>query len=539
MKRDRFRLYIGSDRIGRHQKSGEWPQPGLAELTQRRRAECADAVLFVDGALRLNADQFASRVESLAAGLLDLGLGPGDVISWELPSWWEAAVVAVAIDHIGAVSNPIIPIYRQREVGFIVRQARTRAFFMPAVFRGFDFRDLARDVQRRNPCLEHLIVVRGEALPGMRSFSDLGQGLDAPPLYERPPADVAMIFYTSGTTADPKGVLHTNDTMGAYVAASVEATGVDENEVALLQFPLTHIGGLASFVATPLLVGSRTVLLDAWTPEAAINLIEEEAVTSAGGPPVILQGLMSSPALRSERVRTLRVAGTGAAGIPSDLVSKVGVKLEAQSFRAYGLTECPMVTTGRPDDAEGKRSGTDGRASPGCEVRVVDGKGNAVAPGAEGEVEAFGPQLFVGYVDQALNGNAFTTDGFLRTGDLGVLDADGYLRITGRLKDVIVRKGENLSAQAMEDILSRHADIADVAVIGLPDEDSGERACAVIVVRPDASPPNLEAIAAFMSDQQVMRQMIPEQIEVVESLPRNATGKVLKFVLQERIRRRC
>jgi acyl-CoA synthetase (AMP-forming)/AMP-acid ligase II len=343
-----------------------------------------------------------------------------------------------------------------------------------------------------------------------------------------------MLFYTSGTTADPKGVMHTTATIGAYAQSGGAVSGKEPDDVGLLQFPLTHIGGLAAFVAGPLLFGSRAIYLDPWEPNLALDLIEREKVTSAGGPPVILQGLVAAATLTPERVRTLRTAGTGAAGVPPQLVRDVTEKLGAFSFRSYGLTECPMLTTGVPDDPEAKRMRTDGRPSPGCEVRIVDADGQPLPRGREGEIQAFGPQLCVGYLDPELTREAFTDDGFLRTGDLGVMDEDGYVTVTGRVKDIIIRKGENLSAKAIEDILLDHPDIVDVAVIGLPDADRGERACAVVVVRDGAAAPDLDAVRRFMADRQIMRQMTPEQVEIVDALPRNATGKVLKFELQKR-----
>lgn len=531
-----FSVWLREERIRRHESAGEWPCPGLAELAERGRRERPKAEILVDGDVRLTGEDLADRAQSLAGGLLGLGLGPGDVVSWELPSWWESAVLAIALDWMGAVSNPIIPIYREREVGFVVRQAGAQMLVVPGEFRGFDYRGLAREVACDSPSLRHVAVVRADPGRGEIAFEDLLHSGDRPPRYERSPDDVAMLFYTSGTTADPKGVMHSTSTIGAYTQSGVTAMETGPDDVGLLQFPLTHIGGLAAFVASPLLAGSRVVYLDQWEPGRALELIEAENVTSAGGPPVILQGLMASPDLAPQRVETLRLAGTGAAGVPPQLVRDVGEKLGAVSFRAYGLTECPMVTTGVRGDPEEKRMMTDGRPSPGAEVRIVDSAGCAVECGREGEIQVFGPQLCVGYLDAELNRTAFTADGFLRTGDLGVMDADGYLTVTGRVKDIIIRKGENISAKAIEDILLGHPDIADVAVIGLPDESTGERACAVIVARPGAELPSLADVQRFMVDTQVMRQMIPEQVEHVESLPRNATGKVLKFEVRKRFR---
>ncbi len=529
-----FSAELREQRIRRHEAAGEWPAPGLAELAESRSRTDPDAEILVDGDVRLTAAALADRAQSTAGGLLDLGVGPGDVVSWELPSWWEAAVLAIALDWIGAISNPIIPIYREREVGFVARQAGTRMLVVPGEFRGFDYRGLAAAVRRETPDLEYVAVVRDAPGDDMVGFEELRRSTTRPPRHRRSPHDVAMLFYTSGTTADPKGVMHTTSTIGAYTRSGVEVMGTGRDDVGLLQFPLTHIGGLAAFIATPLLAGSRVVYLDQWEPGRALALIESEKVTSAGGPPVILQGLMASPQLTADRVATLRTAGTGAAGIPPQLVREVGEKLGAVSFRAYGLTECPMLTTGRREDPEEKRMRTDGRPSPGCVVRVVGGDGSELARGAEGEIHAYGPQLCVGYLDAELNRDAFTTDGFLRTGDLGVMDEDGYVTVTGRVKDIIIRKGENLSAKAIEDMLLGHPDIADAAVIGLADDHTGERACAVIVARRDAQPPTLEGLREYMTERRVMRQMIPEQVEIVDALPRNATGKVLKFELQKK-----
>jgi len=534
MTANRLQPLCSQARYERHRDRGEWPQPGVAELAERRAARAPSAEILIDGQLRLTVGDLVGRARAVAGGLNDLGIGPGDVVSWELPNWWEAAALAIAIDWVGAVSNPIIPIYREREVQFVARQAATRALFVPGVFRDFDYRGLAESVRRSCADLEHLVVVRGDPGPQMRRFDDLLASSTVPRRHQRGIDDAAMLFYTSGTTAEPKGVMHTTSTIGAYTRAGIDTAGTTADDVGILQFPLTHIGGLSAFVSVPLVAGSRVVYLDNWSPDVALDLIERESVTSAGGPPVILQGLMSAPGFTREKVRSLRTAGTGAAGIPPELVRQVTEVLGAGSFRAYGLTECPMLTTGLCDDPEEKRMYTDGRPSPGCSVRIVDQDDKPVGPGVEGEIHAFGPQLCVGYVDPALNAEAFTEDGFLRTGDLGVIDEEGYVRVTGRVKDIIIRKGENLSAKGIEDLLHAHPNVADVAVIGLPDPDTGERACAVIVPRPGATAPTLDEVRQFMTERQAMRQMIPEQIETMDALPRNPTGKVLKFELRRR-----
>jgi cyclohexanecarboxylate-CoA ligase len=297
-----------------------------------------------------------------------------------------------------------------------------------------------------------------------------------------------------------------------------------------------HMGGIGMFIRAQLQHGTSTVFMDTFDPALAIDLVERWQVTGAGGPPAILQAMMAAPNFSPEKLRSVRLSGSGAADVSPDLIRTVAERFGCFAYRSYGMTECPMVTSGRPGDPTEKCHGTDGRASPGCTVRAVDDAGRPVAAGVEGELELFGPQLCAGYLDPALD-VAFTDDGFIRSGDLGIVDADGFVRITGRRKDVIIRKGENLSAKSIEDDLAAHHKVADVAVVGVPDPQTGERVCACVVLRPDARELTLAEIREFMRTRGVMLQKIPEQLELIDELPRNATGKVRKDVLRARLRR--
>lgn len=526
-----------ADRIDHHAASGEWPTPPVSELLAERVRATPERLFLLDAETRLTFAEFGRRVDAVAAGLSALGIGAGDVVSWQLPSWWEGAVIGVAIDAVGGVSNPILPIYREREVGFILRQAKARALFVPGSFRGYDFRELAMAVRGD---VEHVVVVRDEAPAGMTSFSSL---LDArratrgPRPSSNDPHRVSMLLYTSGTTAEPKGVMHSASTIGAYARANAFVARGSAADISLLQFPLTHLGGIGSFLVLPILLGSRVVYLDVWEPERALALIEGEGVTSAGGPPAILQGILAAPGFRPERVATVRVAGTGAADIPPELVRDIRRRLASASYRSYGLTECPMLTSGTVVDGEEVCVLTDGRPTPGCVVRIAGEDGRGLPVGSEGEIECFGPQMCLGYLDSSLDAAAFTQDGFLRTGDLGVLDERGCVRVTGRKKDIIIRKGENLSAKAIEDVLHEHPAVAEAAVIGVPDVASGERVCACIVLRQPGTALGLADVRTFMEGRGVMRQKIPEQIEIIDALPRNATGKVVKWELRKRFGR--
>ncbi|HWP65915.1 MAG TPA: AMP-binding protein [Candidatus Limnocylindria bacterium] len=528
------------DRRARHEATGEWPQPSLSTLLEQRARSHPDDVFLIEGAREggrtFSFGALARRADRMAVALRRLGIGAGDVVSWQLPNWMECIALAAALDRVGAVSNPIIPIYREREVGFACRQAGSRALVVPGVVRGVDHRELAAAVQGSAPALEHVLTVRAEPAPGQRALEALEDDPDAPlPPTPLGPHDVSAIFYTSGTTADPKGVLHTPSTLGAVRHFHATMFGAARDERGLLQFPLTHIGGIAMFALIPIANGASVVLMDGFDPALAVDLVERYAVTSAGGPPAILQAMFAAPNFTPEKMRSVRWSGSGAADVSPELIREAGAKMGAIAFRSYGMTECPMFTSGRRDDPEAKRYETDGRPVPGAVARIVDEAGRPLPAGVEGEVEAYGPQLCVGYLDARLN-DAFTADGFFRTGDLAVMDAEGYLRITGRRKDIIIRKGENLSAKGIEDELAAHPAVADVAVIGVPDRESGERVCACVVLRPGAGTLDLAAVRRFMEGRGVMRQKIPEQLELVDELPRNATGKVRKDLLRARFR---
>jgi cyclohexanecarboxylate-CoA ligase len=489
-----------------------------------------------EGGQQYTYGELAARATRMAVALRRCGVGPGDVVSWQLPNWFEGAALAAAIDRVGAISNPIITIYREREVTFVCRQACARALVVPGVVRGVDHRELARAVQRAAPDLEHVLTVRAEPGEGMRALEDLEDTPSSPlPPSPHGPDDVSMIFYTSGTTADPKGVLHTPSTLGSIVRFHAELLQPSADDRGLLQFPLPHIGGIAMFVMLPIAHGSSIVCMDGFDPALAIDLIERHGVTGAGGPPAVLQAMFAAPNFSREKVRSVRHSGSGAADVSPELMRETKERFDCLAYRSYGMTECPMFTSGGPDDPEEKRFGTDGRPVPGCVARLVDEAGRPLGPGVEGEIEAYGPQLCVGYLDPALN-VAFTRDGYFRTGDLAVVDEDGYVRITGRRKDIIIRKGENLSAKGIEDVLADHPKVADVAVIGVPDPKSGERVCACVVLRPGTEALTLAEVDGFMVARQVMRQKIPEQLEVVAELPRNATGKVRKDLLRTRFR---
>lgn len=509
----------------------------LWDLIEQRAAATPDARMVVDEDGRsMTFAQFRDACNRAAAGLAALGVGEGTNVSWELPTWIESMVLVGALARLGAVQNPMLPIYREREVRFITKQTGAKLLVVPSEWRGFDYGEMARTVAADTPGLEVLICDRqlpdgdpaklGPPAPGASEPFRPGVPTDGP---------WRWVFYTSGTTADPKGARHTDKTVGASAHAMnvvLEMTAADRNG---LVFPFTHIGGIGWMFAG-LMGGYTQVLVEAFVPDTTIPVLEREQVTIAGaGTAFHLAYLGAQRAAPGRQLfpEARAFVGGGAAKPPAlhyevkDELGGVGI------VSGYGLTEVPILAMATVHDPDQKLADTEGRATPGVEVKVVKLDGTLAGPGEEGEIRAKGPNLTLGYVDSSLDAEAFDDEGFFRTGDLGNLDGDGYIAITGRLKDVIIRKGENISAKEVEDLLFTSPQVADAAVIGLPDPRSGERACAIVVPADPDQPPTLKELFDFLSAEGLMVQKIPEQLEIVDVLPRNPTGKVLKHELRK------
>src|SRR3989454_678041 len=398
------------ERRARHEATGEWPRPSLAAMLAERVRRTPGRTYLIEGRREGGRSytfaDLAARAERMAGALLALGVRPGEVVSWQLPNWFEGAALATAIDRVGTVSNPIISIYREREMSFVCRQARTRVLVVPGVVRGVDHRELARAVRAAAPEPEHVLTVRAEPAPGMRALEAL-EATPARPLPPTPhgPHDVSMLYYTSGTTADPKGVLHTPSTLGAVIRFQAELLHPGPDDRSLLQFPLAHLGGVVMFVMLPIVHGSSTVFMETFDPELAVDLIERHRITSAGGPPAVLQAMFAAKNFAPEKVRSVRGSGAGAADVTPELMRETKERFgDALVHRSYGMTECPMFTSGAPGDPEAKRFGTDGRPVPGCVARLVDEAGPARGPHARGELEGYGPPPCVGHPHPAPDG---------------------------------------------------------------------------------------------------------------------------------------
>jgi acyl-CoA synthetase (AMP-forming)/AMP-acid ligase II len=506
--------------------------PTLWALLEARCALTPHATLLIDGASgqRWSAAQVRALAERRAARLLAVGIGPGSVVTWQLPTSVSAFVTALALARLGAVQNPLISLYREREVAAVLSRSGSGHYLIPAqAVAGRDFVALACEVCATLPQPPQVVMLDEEEGGGPVDPASL------------PPAPVdgdalRWVYYTSGTTSEPKGARHSDQTLligGLNLARSLQAGTQD---VGCIAFPIGHIGG-AMYTVMLLASGASAVLLGRFVPAEAVAAFQRHGVTLAGGSTPHYAALLAEQrkAPGQPLLRDLRVLSGGGAPKPPALFFDVQRELGCVIAHSYGMTEVPLISAGSVAHSDEQLAYSDGHPVADVSVRIVRADGSEAPAGESGEVRVRGPGVFKGYTEAGLNELAFDAQGWFHTGDLGRLRLDGHLALTGRLKDMIIRKGENISAQEIEDLLYTHPKVAAVAVIGLPDELRGERVCAVVEAHPGAAPLRFDEMVAWFEAADVMRQKIPEQLEVVERLPRNETlNKVLKHELRAR-----
>jgi cyclohexanecarboxylate-CoA ligase len=499
------------------------------ELAARRAAASPDRLMMVDENDRsLTFGQFATQAEKVAAGLFAMGIGPGSVASWQLPTRMETVVLSMALARLGVIQNPIIHIYRQREVAFALGQTASQTFFVPGTWKDTDYVAMADAIGRD---LEHPpeVVVAYDTLPE-------GDPSSLPPPPSADSADrVRWIYYTSGTTSDPKGVRHTDRTLITGGRGLALACSLSADDVGSMAFPFAHIAG-PDYLVMVLALGFPVVLLESFLPSKAVEVFSRHGVTMAGGSTAFYQAFLTEQRKQpgAKVIPTLKCLTGGGAPMPPEIFHEVGREMGVRVAHGYGMTEIPMICMGSLSDDDEQLANTVGKPVDGAEVRIVTVEEKVAATDEDGEVRVKGPMVCKGYTDPALTAEAFDAEGYFRTGDIGHLRADGHVVLTGRLKDIIIRKGENISAKEIEDLLYGHPKVGDVAVIGLPDRERGERVCAVVEVAAGAEALTFEEMVAYLSSAGLMAQKIPEQFEVVASLPRNETlNKVLKYKLRQ------
>ncbi len=474
-------------------------------------------------------DDLTSR---LAAGLAARGVGGGDVVSFQLPNWWEFFALHIACLKIGAISNPLMVIFRERELRFMLRLAESKVFVVPRQFRGFDYAAMAAGLQDELPDLEHVFVVGGESGSDFAELlAETGSGPQSSNDQRPAPDDVIQLLYTSGTTGEPKGVMHTSNTMLSNLVPFIDRYGFTSDEVIHMPSPMGHQLGFMYGLVLPVMLGATAVLQDVFEPaEMARQIIGEKATFTMGATP-FLNGLVEYVAANGIETPSLKEFVSAGAPIPRALVSNGRKALGAAIISGWGMSENGVVTTTRLDDPEDLSTNTDGCALPGMEVRVVGADGEVASPDEEGRLLVRGCSNFIGYWKRPELAN-IDAGGWFDTGDIARMDANGYIRIAGRSKDIIIRGGENIPVVEVEGLLFKHPAVAGVAIVGYPDARLGERACAFVALREGASL-NFEDMATFLKEQKMALQYIPERLEIVEDLPRTPSGKIQKFKLRQ------
>ncbi|MFE4855642.1 class I adenylate-forming enzyme family protein [Streptomyces sp. NPDC056670] len=494
----------------------------LWELIERRAELTPDRPVLLQGDRTLTFGALRERCERVAAGLYGMGVRAGTVVAWQLPTRIETAVLSFALARLGAVQSPVIPFYRDREVGFALRESKAEFFAVPGVWRGFDHTAMARRLGARGV---------------FEAYDELPDG--DPGSLPAPPSDgtsVRWIYWTSGTTSDPKGVLHTDRSLIAGGSCLAHALHLSSADVGSMAFPFAHIAG-PDYTVMLLLYGFPAVMFEHFALPDALAEYRRHGVTVAGGSTAFYSMFLAEQRKQpgEKVIPSLRLLAGGGAPKPPEVYHAVVREMGVQLTHGYGMTEVPMITMGAPDDTAEHLATTEGCPPPGMEIRITDESGAPLPYGVDGEVRLRGEAVCRGYLDPAQSKAVFDADGFLITGDVGHVRETGHLVLTGRIKDIIIRKGENISAKEIEDLLHTHPAVGDAAVVGLPDPERGELVCAVVEQPPGAAELTLTELTSYLRSQGLSVHKLPERLEVVEALPRNeALRKVLKYKLRER-----
>ncbi len=499
----------------------------LWELVERRAAASPDRVLLIDeGGRTLTCQEFRDRAERVAAGFHALGVEHGTRVTWQVPNRFETILASFALARLGAIQNPILHLYRHKEVGYAIGATDAQVVLTPGEWNGFDYRAM----------VEELVADRASAPQVLDIFAELPDGDPA----SLPPAptegdEIRWVYFTSGTTSDPKGVRHSDRTLITGANGLAVALDMQPDDIGSIAFPFAHIAG-PDYFGMMLLAGFGAVLIEAFTPAGAVAAFNAHGATMAGGSTAFYQMYLAEQRKQPDTplIPSLRKLSGGGAPMPPEVYEEVKREMGIQICHGYGMTECPMICMGGPHDTDEQLANTVGKPVVGLEMRIVTEGGTVAGPAEDGEVRVKGPMVFRGYTSEAATAESFDEDGWFRTGDVGHLRADGHLVLTGRLKDIIIRKGENIAAKEIEDLLYAHPKVGDVAVIGLVDKERGERVCAVIERAEGQDDLGFDEMVAYLGDQQLARFKTPEQLEVVDALPRNNTlGKILKYKLRE------
>jgi acyl-CoA synthetase (AMP-forming)/AMP-acid ligase II len=522
--------------------AGYWVDRTLTEYAEATAEDDPDRTAIVDRYGSYTYGELLDAAADLASGLAALGVGRGDVIATQLPNRAEGAILHLAAIELGAVLNPIVSIYRESEVGYMLEKLETSVYVAPREFNGFEYVDMALEMADDHPYLDHVISVGGDVddplVTPFETVRERGATADEPAVEPLGPNDLALVQFTSGTTGKPKAAMHTENTLLASQRGQVDRLDLREDEIVFTPSPIGHLTGIQHGYRLAIMLGTTCVFQEKWDAETGLSWIEEESCTYMAGATPFVRDLTLHEDRSAYDTESLRQIMTAGAPCPAEVVRQAHESFENVTVcRGWGQTENTLPTLNPPDAPAEKLETTDGTPYGGMEVRVrKPGELEDALPGEEGELQVRGPFLFLGYLDDPERTAAsFTEDGWFKTGDKAIIDADGYVTIKGRIKDIIIRGGENIPVREIEEYLHEHPKVEDGAIVAMPDDRLQERACAyVLSVDPD-DPLTFEEMVEHLKAQGIATQKLPERLELVEELPMTASGKVQRYKLREDI----
>jgi len=534
-------IYTQED-IDRYYAEGYWTGETMIDILDKHVKNYPDKIALVDKKERVTFKELDAITTRIAIGFLELGIQKGDVISIQLPNWNEFVYAHLAADKIAAVTNPIIPYYRQKELIYELSLTDSVALIIPSFFRKFDYTSMIPDILPQTPGLKNIFVV-GEPVPeGMLSFQEFMEK----PWEEKYPedyikqfrpkgTDVFLMLFSSGTTAEPKGIIHINDNVMYDLKMITRHLGLSSVDVVFVPSPIAHGTGFQWGFRQALFLGAKCVLMETWDPEGACKLIEEEDCSYIFAATPFAVDLVKLKNLPKYNLKTFRLFACAGAPIPSELAKQMEAKMGCKLLPCYGESEHFASTACFACDPFEKIVGSDGYPIPGQELEIFDDNRNILPVGEIGEIAVRGPGVSGGYYKRPKETReTFTESGWQFSGDLAVKDKDGYIRIVGRKKDIIIRGGFNISPSEVEDLLFTHPKIQNVTIVGMPDERLGERGCAYVIPK-EGETVTLEEIAAFLKEKKLAIQKLPERLEIVKEFPMTLSGKVQKYLLREEI----
>lgn len=534
-------LTFNEQRRAAYRQQGLWGDASLADYWQQTARAMPDKIAVVDNhGASYTYSALDHAASCLANWMLAKGIESGDRIAFQLPGWCEFTVIYLACLKIGAVSVPLLPSWREAELVWVLNKCQAKMFFAPTLFKQTRPVDLILSLQNQLPQLQQIVGV-DKLAPATSSLSLSQIIADNTPLTTAITVhgdELAAVLFTSGTEGLPKGVMLTHNNILASERAYCARLNLTWQDVFMMPAPLGHATGFLHGVTAPFLIGARSVLLDIFTPDACLALLEQQRCTCMLGATPFVYDLLNLLEKQPADLSALRFFLCGGTTIPKKVARECqqrGIKL----LSVYGSTESSPHAVVNLDDPLSRFMHTDGYAAAGVEIKVVDDARKTLPPGCEGEEASRGPNVFMGYFDEPeLTARALDEEGWYYSGDLCRMDEAGYIKITGRKKDIIVRGGENISSREVEDILLQHSKIHDACVVAMPDERLGERSCAYVVLKAPHHSLSLEEVVAFFSRKRVAKYKYPEHIVVIEKLPRTASGKIQKFLLRKDIMRR-